>query len=486
MTDVRLIDVSLRDGNQSVWGAVGVRNRTVSTIAPLLDKAGYEVIELITSSTMSAAVRYQEEDPFERIDIARRLAPNTKLGFLTTGRRFISFDQTPECLMELAFGLLRRHGITRIWVVDPMLDMEATIRNAKLAKKVGFEEVVAGVCFTCSPVHTDELYAQRVEKLDKCKAIDSIYIKDPSGLLTPERLRTLQPALQAKLKRLKVDEIHTHCNTGLAPLNLLVAADLGMTKLHCALPPVANGSSHSNGLQLVKNLEARGHRVNVDVSAMEAASQCLRREANLLDLPEAVPFEYDEAYYHHTLAGGVLTTTRRQLRELGRPDLMEKLTEEAVRVREDLGWPIVVTPFAQYIVTQATINLLTGERYSRLSDEVVDLLIGEFGALPGVPNQELVDRAMNTQHAHKRLQTKGEQPTLAKLRKQFDSGLPDEEFLLRALMPADQVDRMIAARHRAGNGVLNALMDLLSDEKAPYSVTLRDRGRTISLSGGDL
>lgn len=483
MTSVKLIDVSLRDGNQSVWGATGVINEMVRKTAPLLDRAGYEAIELITSSTMSAAVRYQQEDPFERIDIAKRMLPNTKLGFLTTGRRFISFDQTPKCLMELAFTLLRRHGITRIWVVDPMLDMEASIENARLAKKVGFEEVVAGVCFTRSPVHTDEMYAQKIAQLDECQEIDSIYIKDPSGLLTPDRLRTLQPTLQAQLKRLKVDEIHTHCNTGLAPLNLLEAADLGMTKLHCALPPVANGSSHSNALQLFRNLQARGHEVNIDLGAMEVASECLKREAKLLGLPESIPFEYDEAYYRHTLAGGVLTTTRRQLSELGRPELMDKLTDEAVRVREDLGWPIVVTPFAQYIVTQATINLLTGERYSRLSNEIVDLLIGEFGALPGTVNQELLDRAMNTQHARSRLKHRGEEPSLKELRKQFDSSLSDEDFLLRALMPAEQVEKMVAARNRQGDKSLNALMDLLADEHAPYSVTLRDRRGSISFSG---
>jgi oxaloacetate decarboxylase alpha subunit len=482
MTDVKLIDVSLRDGNQSVWGATGVTDRTIREMMPLLDACGYEAIELLTSTIIAVAVRYHKQDPFARLDMARRLAPKAKLGFLTTGRRFISFGQTPKSVLQFAYDLLRRHGVTRMWVVDPMSDMASTRENARMAKKAGFDEVVAGVCFTLSPVHTDEFYADKVAELDDCADIDSIYIKDPSGLLTPERLERLVPKLRARLKRLKVDEIHTHCNTGLAPLTLLTAADLGMSKLHCALPPVANGSSHSNALQLVKNLQARGHSVTVNPEAMKAASDRLRREARLFNLPEAVPVEYDEDFYRHTLAGGVLTTTRRQLAEMGRPELAPRITDEAVRVREDLGWPIVVTPFAQYIVAQATMNLVTGERYARLSDEVVDLLLGEFGPMPGAVNPELLDRALNSPRARQRQGAVREEPTLEEVRARFSASLSDEDLLLRAVMPAEQMDAMAARRGRADGG-LSALLDELSAQDRPWSVSMRAGNGALSLTG---
>ena len=483
MTDVKLIDVSLRDGNQSVWGATGVTDRTVREMAPLLERCGYEALELLTSTIIAVAVRYHKQDPFARLDMARRLAPTPKLGFLTTGRRFITFGQTPKALLRLAYELLRRHGVTRMWVVDPMSDMDSTRDNARMAKAAGFEEVVAGLCFTLSPVHTDEFYAERIARLDDCAEIESLYLKDPSGLLTPKRLETLLPKLRARLKRLRIDEIHTHCNTGVAPLTLLTAADLGMTKLHCALPPVANGSSHSNGLQLVKNLKARGHSVSVDPAAMQAASDRLRREARLFNLPEAAPVEYDEDFYRHTLAGGVLTTTRRQLSEMGRPDLAFRITDEAVRVREDLGWPIVVTPFAQYIVAQATLNLVTGERYSRLSDEVVDLLLGEFGPMPGPVDANLLDRAKATARARQRAVAAREEPTLSEVRARFDPHLSDEELLLRAVMPAEQVDAMVARRARAADGGLADLMDSLSAQDRPWSVSFRAGSGHLALTG---
>ncbi len=483
MTDVKLIDVSLRDGNQSIWGAMGVNDRTTRKMMPLLDRVGYEAIELLTSTNIAVAVRFHKQDPFARLDMARRLAPDTKLGFLTTGRRFITFAQTPKAILQLAYDVLRRHGATRIWVVDPMSDMASTRDNARMAKAAGFDEVVAGVCFSISPVHTNDFYADKIAKLDDCLDIDSIYIKDPSGLLTPDRLQKLVPMLRKRLKRLKIEEIHTHTNTGVAPLTLLAAADLGIEKLHCALPPVANGSSHSNGLQLVRNLQARGHSVSVDVDAMESASAMLIREARLHNLPEAVPVDYDEDYYRHTLAGGVMTTTRRQLVEMGRADLVPLVTEEAVRVREDLGWPIVVTPFAQYIVTQATLNLITGERYARISDEVVDLLMGEFGEMPGKVNQELLDRALQSPRARKRVDEVREEPTLDQIRSRIGPDLSDEELLLRAVMPREQVDTMVARRDRPENGALGELLEVLSSGDHPYSITLRSAGSAVSLAG---
>ena len=482
MTDVRLIDVSLRDGNQSLWGAVGVRTRTMERVVPALDDVGYRALELMTSTMIATAVRYHREDPWARIDAARRAAPHTPLGFLTTGKRFISFSRTPANLFQLAFDLLRRHGVTRMWVIDPMHDMDSAMETARMAKRAGFDEVVGGLCYTISPVHTDDYFAEGVAALDACDAIDTVYLKDPAGLLTPERLRALVPKLRQRLKRLAIGEIHTHCNTGLAPLTLLAAADLGIGTLHCALPPLADGASHANGLQLVANLRARGHRVDVDTGAMERASALLRREAALRRLPGGAPLPYDEAYYRHTLPGGVLATTRRQLSEMGREDLMPAVMEEAVQVRSDLGWPIVVTPFAQYIVTQATLNVMTGERYRRISDEVVDMLLGDWGPMPGRVDPALVDRAHSTARARTRSEP-AKPPSLDALRERFGTDISDEDLLLRALMAADQVDAMVRERAGRGDRSLKALADALADPQRPLSISVRQGDAAFTLSG---
>lgn len=486
MTDVRLVDVSLRDGNQSLWGAVGVKTRTMERVCPALDRVGFHALELLSSTQVAVAVRFHREDPWARIDAARHAAPHTTLGFLTTGKRFISFSRTPTNLFQLAFDLLRRHGVSRMWIIDPMHDMASAKETARMAKRAGFDEVIGGICYTISPVHTDDYFADRVAELDACEAIDSVYLKDPAGLLTPSRLESLVPHMSRRLKRLRIDELHTHCNTGLAPITLLAAADLGISTLHCALPPLANGSSHASAPKLVANLRARGHRVDVDLDAMEEASAILRREASLRRLPSGTLQEYDETYYHHTLPGGVISTTRRQLTEMGKGDLMPAVIEESMRVRADLGWPIVMTPFAQYIVTQAALNVIAGERYQQLSDEVVDMLMGDWGAMPGAVDGNLLDRAHDTPRARNRHQDPPA-PSLAELRARFGRDVSDEDLLLRALMPAEQVGAMVEARERQdtiGNGgSLKALAETLHDTKRPLSVSFSQGDSAFFLRG---
>ena len=481
MADISFVDVSLRDGNQSLWGATGVTNRLAASLAPSLGRVGYRALELYTSTTMATAVRFAKEDPWQRIRDVHAAAPDLPLGFLTTGKRFITFGRTPDNLFELAFDLLRRNGITRLWVIDPMHNMEDAIRTAEVAKRVGFEEVVGGLCYSISPVHTDEYYLEKVAQLDASPAIDSVYFKDPAGLMTPDRVRDLIPRLRAQLTRTPLRELHSHASTGVAPLTLLEAAEHGMDILHTALPPLAYGNSHASGLRMAENLRARGHTVDVDDAAMREASQILHRHARLHRLPVGRPAEYEEAYYRHNIPGGVMSTLKRQLSEIGKQDLLPAVIEESVQVRQDLGWPIVVTPFAQYIVTQATLNIMSGERYAQVSDEVIDMLLGDFGDMPGPVEPSLLDRAHNSQRARQRGATSAEPPSIAALRERFGRDTSDEDLLLRAVMPAAQVDAMVQARQNAQTGLRDILTAI---EKAPrvtsFSVTSGDT--TVSIS----
>ena len=480
MADISLVDVSLRDGNQSIWGATGITTRMLEGVSPDLDRVGYRAIELASSTVLATAVRYHREDPWERLRSARDRMPHTKLGFLTTGKRFITFHRTPDAVFELAFSLLARNGITRLWVIDPMHDMEGAKRTAEMAKRVGFDEVIGGVCYTTSPVHTDDYFVQKIAELDASPAIDGIYLKDPAGILTPDRLRSLVPRLQGALTSTKLEEIHSHTTTGLSPLTVLDAADLGIHTIHCALPPLANGASHPEAQRLVSNLRARGHNVNVDLNAMAKASAYLQRQGKIKNLPAGSPNEYDEAYFRHTIPGGVQSTTRRQLGEIRRPELFDQVIEESVQVREDLGWPIVMTPFAQYIVTQATLNVITGERYKQLSDEVIDLLRGDFGPLPGAVNPELMDRAMDTKRGQQPVNDGGD-VTIADLRRRFGAAISDEELLLRAVMPAEQVDTMYAAKTSSPGAGLKRLLGMLEDRPKLQSVSVSDGTTKFSL-----
>jgi oxaloacetate decarboxylase alpha subunit len=171
----------------------------------------------------------------------------------------------------------------------------------------------------------------------------------------------------------------------------------------------------------------------------------------------------------------VQSTTRRQLAEIRRPELFDAVIEESLQVREDLGWPIVMTPFAQYIVAQAALNVISGERYRTISNEVVDLLRGDFGPLPGKVNEDLLDRALATPRGREKPDDAGE-VTVKGLRQQFGIHLSDEELLLRAVMPAEQVDRMVAARKDSATATLAGL---LAASGSPSS------GLSVSVSSGD-
>lgn len=480
MADINLIDVSLRDGNQSIWGATGVTTRMVEGVTPHLNDVGYSTIEYLSSTLMATAVRYHAEDPWERLRIAKANTPDTKLGFLTTGKRFISFARTPDAVFELAFCLLARNGIERLWVVDPMNDIASVRRTAEIGRRAGFSEVFGGLCYTISPIHTDQYFADAAAQFNGSSAIDGVYLKDPAGILTPDRVRTMVPGLQGMLDDVQLQEIHSHATTGLSPLAVLEAADLGVHTIHSALPPLADGASHPQAQQLVKNLQARGHSLNVDVDAMDRASEYLQRQARFKNLPSGQPNPYDEAYYRHTIPGGVQSTTRRQLREIRQEHLFDAVIEESVQVRKDLGWVIAMTPFAQYIVTQATLNVMTGERYQQISDEIIDLLRGDFGPLPGEVNQDLMDKAMSTKRGQQQPADVTEL-TVADLRNKFGRNLSDEELLLRSVMPQEQVDRMYEAKTSAPVATLKTLLNSSKSVKHSY-ISVSNNATRFSLT----
>lgn len=482
MTEIKLVDVSLRDGNQSIWGATGVTTRIAKGVTPHIGKVGYEAVELLSSTVLATAVRYHAEDPWDRIRESVKAMPDQKVGFLTTGKRFITFHRTPRAIFELAFTLLARNGVRRMWVVDPMQDIEGARATAEMAKRVGFEEVIGGITYTRSPVHTDEYFAKGAAEFAACEAVDGMYLKDPAGLLTPDSIRTLIPALQEAVAPTGTEfkEIHSHSTIGMSPLTVLDAADLGIHTIHCALGPLANGASHPEARRLVSNLRARGYEVNVDLDAMNAAADYLYQQAKYTNLPVGTPNEYDEAYFHHTIPGGVQSTTRRQLREIRQEELFDQVIEESVQVRKDLGWPIVMTPFAQYIVTQATLNVITGERYKQISNEVIDLLRGDFGELPGPVDQDLLDRALSTERG--RQTSEDEDITIDDLRKKFGRTISDEELLLRAVMPAEQVDNMIAAKGSTPAATIRQLLEVASQGSPVRSFSMTTNDRSFSFA----
>jgi oxaloacetate decarboxylase (Na+ extruding) subunit alpha len=443
MADIELVETSLRDGNQCLWAALGVDTARTLTIAPVMDRVGFKAIDFTTSTHMGVAVRYKKEDPWERIRLMAAATPNTPLQFMSTGFRFISWETASPEFMALAFRTLARNGIRRFCLADPSNDADSNIACARMVKQGGGEYVIAALVFTLSPVHDDAHYVERARKLAACADIDALYFKDPGGLLSPNRARTLIPAVKAVIGA-KPLELHAHCTIGLAEHTYMDAPDYGVSALQCASGGAADGTSNPPSSRVVSNLRALGHTVRIDDDALAQVDRYFTKLAEAEGLPVGRPQAFDAAYLQHQLPGGMVGTMRRQLAESRVSHLESAVIEELGRVREELGWPIVMTPFAQIVLTLAVMNVMSRERYKVIPDEAIRYAIGRFGK-PNVPIDAKVMDRIDSLPRTRELRAEPPMAPLDELRRRIGSRLSDEEFLLRVTMPAGQVDAMVAA-----------------------------------------
>jgi len=489
VAEIEIVDVSLRDGNQSLWGATGLTTRHIVTIAPVMDRVGFRGMDFTSSTHMGVAVRTHREDPWERIRLTRAAMPATPLQFIGTGLRFISWEPAHPDLMRLAYERLVAAGISRFVVLDPMHDLEAVGRTAADIRAAGADEIIAALTYTISRVHDDHYYAGLAAQLAASPHIDRVYIKDPAGLLTPDRARSLIPAVRARLGSTPL-ELHSHCTIGLSPLTYLAAAELGVQALQVACGPLASGSSLPNAERVVANLRELGHTVDIDDRLLAMVSDYFTRLAAAQSLPAGTPQEYDASFLRHQVAGGVLTTMRRQLAELGLGDRFGAVMEEAGRVRAELGYPIMVTPFPQIVCGQALSNVIGTERYGNVSDQVIRYVLGSFGRPTAPVDADVRDRILSRPRARELL---AEPPPLspAELRSRLPRDISDEELILRATMPVDQVEAMLAAgpaeRHYNPDvkGVLTLLGGLAA--RPPVSgIVIEKPGFRLELRGGVL
>jgi oxaloacetate decarboxylase (Na+ extruding) subunit alpha len=473
MADIQLVDVSIRDGNQSLWGATGLATPQILQIAPVLNRVGFRALDFTSSTHMGVAVRTFREDPWERLRLANAAMPDTPLQFIGTGLRFISWEPLHPDMLQLAYDRLVANGVTRFVVLDPMHDMDAVRQTAKMIRAAGGTEIVGALTFTISDVHDDAFYAGLATQMAACADIDRVYVKDPAGLLSPERARTLIPAVRACLDGTPL-ELHSHCTLGQSPLTYLAAADLGVEVLQVACGPLSSGSSLPDAQRMAANLREFGHAVAVDDRALGLVADYFTRLAAAESLPAGTPQEFDAAFLRHQVAGGVMTTLKRQLAELGLAHRFDAVLEETARVRADLGYPIMVTPFPQIVCTQALYNVIGAERYDNVSDQVIRYALGSFGRPTRPIDAEVAERILSRPRA-RQLAAEPPPPGVAELRARFPRGISDEEFLLRATMPADQVDAMVAAgpARRRYNPELRGVLRLLGE--------LRDRPKVTGL-----
>lgn len=385
---IELIDVTLRDAHQCLW-ATRMTTGMMRPLAAHLDDAGFEAIDLVGGAVFDVAVRFLREDPWERMRILNQWVKKTPLIVHHRGQSLFTFKYFPDDVVALTAERMAANGIRYHTTYDALNDVRNLEVPIRAARAAGIY-TVAGFVYTDSPVHTDAYYVEKIKQMVALGA-DAIFLKDPSGLLTPERAMTLVPAAKAACGELPL-QIHTHCLSGLAPYVLLRCAEYGADVLHTATSTLANGASHPSTEAVVRNLGYCGFNSRIAVSEVEAVADKLRYIAWKEGKPVGSINEYDAFHYRHQVPGGMISNLKSQLADMGMSDRLEEILQEAAQVREDLGYPILVSPFAQFIATQAFLNVTGKERYGIVADEIRQYLLGYFGEVAGPVDPNLFDR----------------------------------------------------------------------------------------------
>lgn len=423
-----LIDVTLRDAHQCLWST----RMTTPMMTPILsriDDVGYAFINILGGAVFDVQVRYLQENPWERVELLCKHL-RTPCDGLTRGQSLYTFELFADDVIALNSKVLAKRGLKVLTVYDALNDMRNIESSIRSAHAEGMQ-VNAMIVYALSPVHDDAYFVARAKELVALEA-DFIAIKDPTGLLTPERTDTLFPAIAAAVGSIPL-QLHTHCQSGLGPAIHEVAMRSGFRYGHTAVEPLANGASLPAAEEIDDRARTLGFSTGVDRAALADVNGYFGALAEREDKPRGRVATYDPALYEHQVPGGMISNLRSQLAAMQIEHRMPEILEEAAQVRKDLGYPILVSPFAQYIITQSVLNVVQGERYKTIPDEVRKYASGDYGRLAAAPSDEFLERA-NIRAADIATTRPGDmiEPALPALRERLGAGASDEDLLLAA------------------------------------------------------
>jgi oxaloacetate decarboxylase alpha subunit len=482
MSQIRYVDQTLRDGQQSHWG-MRMQAGHMLAVADAIDAAGYHAIDLTGSSHFEVLVRYQRENPWDGLDAMRAAMPNATLRAGMRVNGVVGMGISADSVIELWVRTLGRHGIGSVWIMDCLHDVEKMTAVARMARSHGVAPSPQ-INFSQSPVHTDAYYAKVMEGLVTEPAIESIILGDEAGVLSVERARTWIPLMKAAAGDVPL-ELHFHSSTGQATINHLIGVECGIEILHTAVSSMANGPSMPSTQVSVDNVRRLGHTVAIDDSRLDDVSDHFAAMARREGWATGAPVEYRLSVAQSQFPGGMMGTLRDQLARNGMSDRMPELLEEAIRVRAEMGYPIMATPFSQLVGIQALLNLVNPERYGVIPEENLMYLAGWYGPAPGPIDPALLERAWSTPRGREIRDGSPPQPPIEELREHFDPHLSDEEFLLRHLINDVDVDAMLAAgreiRAFVPAGEAEWVADLLRRPGGARSITATLDGLQISL-----
>ncbi len=317
--------------------------------------------------------------------------------------------------MDAWMRQLNRHGCRSFWIYDVLFNIDKMhAPGASVAKEFG-SEVAGAIMFTLSPVHTDAYYAEKADQLSASPDIDTILLYDTAGVLDKERLRTLLPAIKAKAHG-KPIEFHSNNLLGQSAKAYVDAVDLGVSILHTASRPMANGPSVPSTENMVANMELLGHTHSIDKSLLPPVAEHFERVGRAAGFPVNQHAEYNVLSMQHQIPGGMMGTLKAQLAQHSMSDRLDEVLQETALVRRELGYPGMATPFSQLVGIQSVLNIVTGERYKIVPDEVIQYAAGHYGAPVAPIDANVLDRILGSPRAQDIVENPPEQPSIEELR----------------------------------------------------------------------
>ncbi|MDY4677179.1 MAG: oxaloacetate decarboxylase subunit alpha [Candidatus Borkfalkiaceae bacterium] len=391
---VLITETILRDAHQSQ----AATRMTMEQMLPMLeqlDDIGYYSLEAWGGATFDSCMRFLNEDPWERLRTLRKHITKTPIQMLLRGQNLLGYKHYADDVVDKFVKASIENGVKIIRVFDALNDTRNLETAMKAIKKYG-GICEATICYTTSPVHTNEYFVKLAKELEQMGA-DNICLKDMANLLLPYTTYDLVKALKAELKPTTKIHLHTHNTTGTGDMVNLKAIEAGCDIVDTALSALGNGTSQPATEPLVATLRGTKYDTGIDLEKLIPITDHFKKVAEELEKSGALNPNVRKINVNtlkYQVPGGMLSNLMKQLKEAGKLDKLDEVLAEVPNVRADCGYPPLVTPSSQIVGTQAVLNVLNGERYKMVTKEFKGLLRGDYGKLPGEPNPEIVKKVV--------------------------------------------------------------------------------------------
>lgn len=429
MAKVGITETILRDAHQSLI-ATRMPIEDMLPVLEQLDAIGYHSLECWGGATFDACLRFLDEDPWERLRILKKHMPKTPLQMLFRGQNMLGYRHYADDVVEYFVQKSVANGIDVIRIFDALNDIRNLETSIKAAKKEKGAHVQVAISYTTSPVHNTEYFLKYAKQIEETGA-DSICLKDMAGLLVPYQTYDLVKALKETVK-LPI-QLHSHFTAGIADMTMIKAIEAGADVIDTALSPLAMGTSHPATESMVAALQGTEYDTGLDLVALNeltAYFRTLRKKYMDSGLLNPKMLEVDTNALIYQVPGGMLSNLVSQLKQAGKEDMYEEVLKEVPRVREDAGYPPLVTPSSQIVGTQAVFNVIGGERYKMVTKEFKGLVRGEYGATPVPLKPEFVKKIIGDEKPITCRPADLLEPELDKIRAEMSEWYEQEEDVL--------------------------------------------------------